>query len=478
MVHEGHTFGAMRQSFNESSEALRSALHRLPAADTTISDEIAERQLLGRRLEGSRVRIAQLGFHSWKVRFLTQVWSAWRLATSNSLLKTASKSVKKVAKDSKLRERKAVAEQAEETRRAREEAKRHARALTDLTDRLDSARSKEDAARSGAATATLETQAMGKRLKDAEAEAAARAGEAKLATEALEKARQLEALWYEQREALLDESEALRQELELAGKGETAKAAGRAWRKRANELEVEVAAVSKQADEARIRAEELQLQLGLAVQEVHSTQAALEALERQRQREKAMAEAAKPPEVMGATSSSVALATGGGCWSPSGRTAAFSGNAEGLSVHLHGASWLVEAKERQARAETLEAEAARWKEQIVRVHAGKVRARMQLAVWHAWWGLVAATRKRQAEKLSKMAEQIVQAASGGPAGAKGVLGPGAVGLGGAAVGGANSASPPGRSLPKLMDHSEWWERKSPTKKTRAPKSPLKLGAMV
>ena len=63
---------------------------------------------------------------------------------------------------------------------------------------------------------------------------AARAGEAKLAKDSLEKARTLEALWYEQREALLEEAEALRQELELYEKGDaSSKLGGSRWRKRA-----------------------------------------------------------------------------------------------------------------------------------------------------------------------------------------------------------------------------------------------------
>ena len=79
-------------------EQLSSILHRLPISDLTISDELAERNLLRRRHEASRVRIAQLAFHAWIVRFLAGIWSAWRLATNRSQLKGVSKSVKKFAK--------------------------------------------------------------------------------------------------------------------------------------------------------------------------------------------------------------------------------------------------------------------------------------------------------------------------------------------------------------------------------------------
>lgn len=346
-----------------------------------------------------------------------------------------------------------MAEQADETKKAKEEARRLAKALEEVEGRLSSARGKEDAARATAAGAAVETQSLIHKLEEAEVEVQARMGEAKLATSALEKARHLEALWYEQREALLDESESLRQELELAGKGDEAKAAGKAWQKRANELQEEVEAASRQAGLHRERAEQLQAQLDEAVQAVEAKQEALESLERQRERERAMHEAAQKPENTGERANPYAavLATGGGCWSPSG-AAAFSGNAEGLSIHLHGAGWLAEARDRQARAEALEAEAARWKEHCVRLHRTKVRMRTQQKIWHAWWGLAAASRRRHNERLGKMAEQIVVSADG-------------------------KASPS-----KLVDHSEWWERgsKSPTKKSRPriPKSPLKMAAMV
>ena len=91
VVHEGHTLGAMRRSFAEQAEQLSSVLHRLPVSDVTIGDEHAARNALWRRHEASRVRIAQLAFHAWKVRFLAGIWSARRLATNRSQLKGVSK---------------------------------------------------------------------------------------------------------------------------------------------------------------------------------------------------------------------------------------------------------------------------------------------------------------------------------------------------------------------------------------------------
>ena len=460
VVQQGHALGAMRRGFGEGAEQLSLELHRLPASDASLGHELAEHNHVKRKLEASRVRIAQLAFHSWRVRFLTQVWSAWRVATSQAQLKatykSASKTVKKATKHAKAREKRAAEEQAEEARKAHEEFKRHARAVAELEAELQSARSKEDAARAGAASAVAETQALMKRLREAEAEVAARAGEAKLAKDSLEKARTLEALWYEQREALLEEAEALRQELELYEKGDaSSKLGGSRWRKRAAELEEEVVSVSQQAGEARKRAEELQLALAAAVAEAEAKQEALDALERQREREKAMDEASKPPESLGNVPSpyNAALATGGGSWSPAG-AAAFSGNAEGLSVHLHGASWLVEARDRQAKAEALEEEAALWKERLVTINRHRVRTRRLLAIYHAWGGLAAASRRRQAAKLAKMAGQVLEQAQAASA----------------------SRGTPTKKL-AMVDHSEWWERGSPVK-TRAPRQPLKMGAMV
>ena len=71
---------------------------------------------------------------------------------------------------------------------------------------------------------------------------------------------------YEQREALLEEAEALRRAQELVGMGENAKKGK--WRARAEELGREVAAARATATEHQRLAETLQLQLTVATEEV------------------------------------------------------------------------------------------------------------------------------------------------------------------------------------------------------------------
>ena len=92
-------------------------------------------------------------------------------------------------------------------KKRKSDSKRASAVAAGLEARLDSARRREDKAVAAAAEVAIERKGLLKRVGDAEAVAAARAAEAALATSALDNARQMEALWFEQREALLDETE-------------------------------------------------------------------------------------------------------------------------------------------------------------------------------------------------------------------------------------------------------------------------------
>ena len=151
--------------------------------------------------------------------------------------------------------------------------------------------------------------------------------------------------------------------------------------------------------------------------------------------------------------------SGGTAWawssaSPTGAVA-FSGHAEGLS-HLHGASWLVEARDRQARAERLEERAEFYKAKAVAAHLERRQMRTTVAVWRGWWTLVLASRWRRAATRRAAAAAAAAAPDGKDA--------------------PSGSSPPGRQhqprpvlerakLASLaaVDHSEWWERGRPTK---------------
>ena len=118
------------------------------------------------------------------------------------------------------------------------DARRAEEQLRETGARLDSARRQrdelDDASAAARAAWALEKRTLTQRKAEAEAEAAVREEEATLARRALDHAKSMEQMWYEQREALLDEVEALRRARELAGEGDNARK-GR-WKARAEEL--------------------------------------------------------------------------------------------------------------------------------------------------------------------------------------------------------------------------------------------------
>ncbi len=135
--------------------------------------------------------------------------------------------------------REAVNEAEAAQRRAQAEARAEGERCDELEARLDEERRAraqgEDAAAAQAAQAAVDHAKLERRVEAAEAAAREAASDAALAHTALEQAKTMEELWFEQREALLDELEALRRGAELAGDGEHARK-GR-WKARADEIE-------------------------------------------------------------------------------------------------------------------------------------------------------------------------------------------------------------------------------------------------
>ena len=234
----------------------------------------------------------------------------------------------------------------------------------------------------------------------------------------------------------------------------------------------------------------LQMKLEDAKAEARERAEALDALQRQREREKAMALQEKPP----AGTITLEAAGAGG--------AVFAGNAEGLSPDLHGASWLVEAQHRQAKTEAMEAREVHYKERCVQVSLRRRRDKLMVTVWRAWGGLAVASRRKQDERLSKMAGSIMEAAAregmldGGVAatGSKGSplfsrsSSSAAMPTGKSPLAHQQRSPPPGalfssiaayaggEGSPILGDHSEWWSRFE--KKPLPRSAPVDLRAVV
>ena len=156
------------------------------------------------------------------------------------------------------------------------------------------------------------------------------------------------------------------------------------------------------------------------------------------------------------------------------------GGAEALSPHLHGARWVSEEQDRQALLGRLQSESVHFRERLVALALSRRRERTLVAVWGGWNGLVSAARRRQIERLTKLA------------GALGV--DGGTSPPGSATGAEAALSKP--SLNKhspymhthahaprgplgaplaLADVSEWWER-SPKAKRKPKGGALSKGA--
>ena len=228
-------------------------------------------------------------------------------------------------------------------------------------------------------------------------------------------------------------------------RGEYTKATKGKWKIRANELAIEADEAARVAVENRQLAEELQVRLDLATAEAQKKQDALDEVERQREMERATGQGPQPPAV-GADEGGGAVDGGadaaGAPQTGSAGAVVYSGQAEGLSPDVHGAGWLVEARDRQARQEALESKTTHFKERCVALSLARRRERMLYAVWRGWSGLVEGTRRRQGEKLTSMAGKMLAAAASSPDGGRLLL------------------APDGTHDPR---HDEWWMRGSPKK---------------
>lgn len=113
----------------------------------------------------------------------------------------------------------------------------------------------------------------------------------------------------------------------------------------------------------------------------------------------------------------------------------------------YGAGWLLEQQTRQAKEDALEAQAEHFRGRMLRERLARLRQRQLRLVWQGWLGLLEASRKRQQQRLAKMAGSIVaaHAAEGAKAG---------------------------------TDHAEWWQKGSPEKKKKHHRAPVNLKAMV
>ena len=106
----------------------------------------------------------------------------------------------------------------------------------------------------------------------------------------------------------------------------------------------------------------------------------------------------------------------------------------------------------QARLERLEAEADHYRRRMVGATLRARRQRVLFLVWRGWRGLVTASKRRQGERLARMAGTIVAAAA---------------------------SDAPAR-LGVIDDHSEWWERGvSPPMRRGKPKAaPIDMASIV
>ena len=435
VTQEQHRLEAMRAAFGECSDQLKAALAQLPVSDDSLAAEREERNTLRRHLDAARARLAELNRQYGERKFLQSVWSAWRELLARSFYARASTHVKRVKQSGERKRRDALKAGEESAKQYRAEVKRVTKQTSELGQRLESARKRDDDSTAAAAEATAAKHAMRLRVEEAEGVAAAKTQEAQLLGEALEQARSLEALWYEQREALLDEAEALRKDLEM--RGEYTKATKGKWRAKANELAAEADEQGRVAAHHREVAEELQRRLELAVADGQHKQDELDELQRLREKEIAMHETASPS----------------GAHTGSNGAAVYSGQAEGLSPDVHGAGWLIEARERQAHDEAREATTLHFKERCVALSRARRREKMMLGVWRGWSGLVESTRRRQADKLHKMAGEMLAVAASAPDGGRRLLG-----------------------TPGATDHEEWWIRGTKKPLPRSP--PVDVSAVV
>ena len=182
------------------------------------------------------------GLHSrWSVRLLKQTWGAWRglWARAQQALLEAQAQARVDASD-RLRERGAAAAETD-VRRARGETKRAERREEELIDELSLADARLEASAAATAAAQEESLVLAARVTAAEAVAAERSAEAEVVDAAYMQAKRVQAVWFEEREALLTEVEAARAEKLVASElvdrsGLMGKAFGGAWQNKVADL--------------------------------------------------------------------------------------------------------------------------------------------------------------------------------------------------------------------------------------------------
>jgi chemotaxis protein histidine kinase CheA len=282
-----------------------------------------------------------------------------------------------------------------------------------------------DEAAAREARASLEIRELERRAVLAEARAREAASDAAMAQTALEQAKTMEELWFEQREVLLNEVEAHRKGEELAADSETARKG--LWKARAEELSRELAIKASEAHAHQKRAHALQKQMQRAADEA----AALQAMQKERERLVEERPPPKPPPstvVMTplglvtvpapATRAVVAGAAfpspqSAGVDSPASAGAGeggFAGFARASTAQGFGVGWLLEPHARQAK---LEAQTEHFRSLLVRERLGRMRLHRLHAIWRAWGSLVQTTRRRRGKRLAtlKLVADVADAAA-------------------------------------------------------------------
>ena len=209
VVREGQTIVAMRCGFADAAEQLRLALTRIPLTDESLAAHRQQQERIQRQLDATRGRMTDGALERWRLRFLRAHWVGWReMLLRGAARRVESRMIQQEARST--RERRDERKEADgELRRARAEAREAIERATKLARLLDEASQErellEDAEASAAAAAAVERAGLAKRVEVAEVAAAAAVEDAGLSAKALEQAKTMEELWFEQREALLDE---------------------------------------------------------------------------------------------------------------------------------------------------------------------------------------------------------------------------------------------------------------------------------
>ena len=205
VVREAASIAAIKAGFADAATQLRLLISGVQGGDEVLVDELAERDAIKRRLDGYRARMAAKVIEGWRNSIIRRAWDAWH------------------GEWAKMRQAERVerlAANATERLYALEEEKEQLEA--EAEDEIDALRRRvkdlqrvNHAAELRAGEQRRAAERQGKeveRLRRAHDSVTLRLARLEIGEDQGEEARQAEALWFEERELLLQEMEALRRE--------------------------------------------------------------------------------------------------------------------------------------------------------------------------------------------------------------------------------------------------------------------------